>query len=176
MKSLFERAKERGVHPKTLWALEEFEAAIATNPKDASAYANLAGHWHYRKQYADALSNLNIALDFQPNHIGALCIRCDLFATCPDDTIRNGQQAIQDAQTAIDAAKTNGNLDGAWYERMLNRLLAAAYAENGNYQRAVEIETESLKLAITKSATRNINEHLDKFRNLEPIRSDTGIR
>ena len=132
--------------------------------------------WHYRKKYADALSNLNKALEFQSDHIRALNYRCDLLATCPDASIRNGSQAIQDGQAAIKLAKLAGRLDGAWFERMLNRLLAAAYAENGEFDVAIEIEIESLKLAITKSATRRINEHLEKYRNCQPIRSETGMR
>ena len=58
---------------------------------------------------------------------------------------------------------------------MLNRILAASYAEIGEFERAIEIETESLKLAIAKSAVSKINEHLVKYRNSIAIRSDTGI-
>ena len=175
MKSLIKRASKLGIHPKTLLAMDEFEAAIAEYPKDASAYANMGRWWHINKNYYDALSHLNTALEYDTNHFWARCSRSDLCATCPNDLIRNGKKAIDDAKTAIKIAKTQGMLDGAWRERMLNPLLAAAYAEDGQFHQAIEIENESMKIATTKSAARTINEHLQQYRLNKPIRSETGI-
>ena len=175
MKSLVQRAKKRGIDPKTLWALEEFEAATAKNPNDATAFANMGRWWHTKQKYVDSLSHLTRALELDNRNLLALYSRGDLLATCPDDSIRNGRQAINDITCAIEIAKQTGWLDGAWRERMLNRILAAAYAETGQFQTAIDIENQSAKLAITKSATRRIDEHLEEYKNRKPIRSKNGI-
>jgi len=113
-------------------------------------------------------------LSFSPDTLGRFAAAA-IFLLPAHNSVRDGEQAVRDAETALEVAKADGKLDGSWYERMLNRLLAAAHAENGDFDRAIDIETKSLKLAITKSATNRINEHIEKYRNCEPIRSETGI-
>ncbi len=175
MKSLFERAKERGIHPKTLLSIETFEKAMQKDPRDASAYARIGRWWHLTKSYAKSVSMLNKAIELAPKNFDARLFRADLLGTCPDRTVRNSLQAVDDAEIAIAIAQSNNMFDGSWQERRLNRVLAAALAENGEFERAIQIETQSLEIAITKAATHRITNHIASFRQRKAIRSDTGI-
>ncbi|QDT48177.1 hypothetical protein Pan258_22170 [Symmachiella dynata] len=175
MNPLFERAKERGVDPKTLIALEKFESDIARDPYDAYAYANMGCWWHWKQEYAKALDHLNTAIRLDGNFAYALCSRADLRATCPDAAYRDSEAAVDDATKAFNIARIEGRLNQDWQHRMFLRVLAAAHAEAGNYGAAIEIENEALRFTITKSATRKITTRLAKYESCEPIRDERGI-
>lgn len=175
MNPLFERAKARGVDPKTLLALEQFEADVTRDPNDEYAYANIGRFWHFRGEYAKALDHYNTAIRLVPCFAYALCARADLRSTCPDPVFRDGESAVRDATEAVNVARDNGEFRENWLHRMYLRVLAAAYAEAGNFTVAIETEQEALAFAITKSAISKINHHLAKYGLREPIRDEHGV-
>lgn len=85
-----------------------------------------------------------------------------LLATSPFDGVRNGPQAVTLALQAVERNRSPGYLD----------TLAAAYAEAGKFDRAVEIQLEALKL-VPEDETALVSElqsHLEAFRAGEPWR------
>ena len=69
-----------------------------------------------------------------------------LQATCPNDKFRDGKEALENAHKA---SQLNGSKD--W--RLIG-ILAAAYAESGDFDKAKEWEAKAIELAATdKSAT-----------------------
>jgi tetratricopeptide (TPR) repeat protein len=62
-----------------------------------------------------------------------------VLATCPDDSVRNGIQAVQYAEKAC-------RLTGFKQSGMINTL-AAAYAESGRFPEAVATAQTAIKLA-----------------------------
>lgn len=56
------------------------------------------------------------------------------YATCPKNEYRNGKKAVEYAEKAVSISRTGNNLD----------TLAAAYAESGNFEKAVQIEQEAI--------------------------------
>lgn len=175
MNPILKRAKARGVGPKTLIVLEQFEADVARDPNDAHAYATMGNWWHYEEQYAKALDQLNMAIHLDPRFAYALCARADLQSTCPDPVYRNGDSAVKDATDALNIAHQDGQLKQDWQHRMYLRVLATAHAEAGNFDTAIEIQKEALAFTITKSATREIKAHLSKYELREPIRDKHGV-
>ena len=88
-------------------------------------------------------------------------------ATCPDDTIRNGSEAVVLA-TAVSKAGP-----GASCQTL--DILAAAYAEDGDFAKAVETAEQGLALARAKpeagSLAKNIEARLINYRAGKPWRS-----
>ena len=62
-----------------------------------------------------------------------------VFATCPDDSIRDGRRAVELAEKAL-------RLSGSKIP-MVFRVLAAAYAENGRFSQAIETAQRGADLA-----------------------------
>ena len=63
-----------------------------------------------------------------------------MFATCPDESIRNGVKAVQLAEQALQLSGGKNPL--------IFRTLAAAYAESGSFSEAIETAQRGLELAV----------------------------
>jgi tetratricopeptide (TPR) repeat protein len=163
------------VDPKTELTIAEFLRAIKKNPKDAYAYFNMGLWWHWKGQYGKALDHYNLAICHFPKFAYALSARASLRATCPDPTWRDGQAALEDAKLAIDYAAYISELDGSWKQRQYLQILAAAFAECGDFAQAIHWQNAALQLAITKSAAEEIRSRLAVFEAGRPLRLDEGL-
>lgn len=175
MNPLFDRAIARGIDPKTLVMLERFEAATLKNPNDAQAYYSMGRWWHWKAEYAKALDHLNKAVQLDPTFSAALCARADLRATCPDPEYRDGAYAIDDATSALNLARAAGLLKNDWQHRMYLRIVAAAFAEAGDFAGALQVETELTNMAITKKTKLEGEQRMESYRVHKPIRLEKGL-
>ena len=69
----------------------------------------------------------------------ALNGRAWLRATCPDETYRDGAKAIEDATKACELT--------GWNDLYCLDTLAAAFAEAGQFDKAVECQEKAIELA-----------------------------
>jgi len=88
-----------------------------------------------------------------------------LLSTSPFDEVRNGQQAVTLAMQAVQRNRSPSYLD----------TLAAAYAETGKFDRAVETQREALALARQQSepdaeVEQELETHLEAFEAGRPWR------
>jgi hypothetical protein len=67
---------------------------------------------------------------------GSLNALAWLLATCPDDTVRDGKQAVELATRACERTK--------WKDANIISTLAAAHAAAGNFEKAIEYEKRAL--------------------------------
>jgi tetratricopeptide (TPR) repeat protein len=160
---------------KTEWAVAHFERAIANNAEDHRAFCNMGLWWHWMGDYAKALEHYNEAIRLSPTFAYALSDRASLRATCPDATWRNGDAALDDAKKAMEYAAEAGEMDGSWKQRQYLQVLAAAYAECGDFAEAVRCQTAALQLAITKSSAGEIRTRLAGYESGRPTRVDGGL-
>ncbi len=90
-------------------------------------------------RYGEAVAAVEACLAEDPQCADALGAQAWMLATCPDDSFRDGQRALEAAQ----AAEQRSDAASFGWERSL----AAAYAELGQFDRAVEHAQNVLDLA-----------------------------
>jgi Tfp pilus assembly protein PilF len=117
-------------------------------------------------KYADALKEFNYLISLHPRNVTlarALGDRAWFQATCPDASFRNGQEAIKDAKAACSIM--------VWKDENMIETLAAAYAEVGDFNSAVQYAQQALAIKnISATDSKRIQRHLESFQQHKPIR------
>src|SRR5207253_3379988 len=123
-------------------AIFHCRAALLIQPENADAHTNLAIAADEKGQKAEAIQHYEKALAISPQSVSALTNLAWLLATCSDASFRNGTRAVELAGQA-------NQLSGGTNTLVL-RTLAAAYAESGQFGKAIEIARAALQLARTQ--------------------------
>jgi tetratricopeptide (TPR) repeat protein len=119
-------------------AIADFNEAIRLDPKDALAYYNRGVVWGDKKEYDRAIADFNEAIRLDPKDALAYGSRAWIWATCPDPKHRDGKRAVESATRACDLSD--------WKAAYALGTLAAAYAESGDFAKAVEYQEKAHKL------------------------------
>ena len=120
-------------------AIAHSEMALKFRPEDADAHTNL-GNALLQKGFADqAILHYEKALRTAPESAPTLNNLAQILATSSDAKFRNGTRAIQ---LANQADRISGGKNPAFI-----RTLAAAYAEDGQFNAAIDAAERALKLA-----------------------------
>ena len=120
-------------------AIPHLERALAISPGLVEARYYLGSALMIDGQKAQALAHWRQALSQAPDNVRLLNDTAWVLATCADAALRNGTEAVTLAGHAVDL--TSGR------EPALLATLAAAYAESGRFDRAVELEQRATDLA-----------------------------
>jgi protein O-mannosyl-transferase len=119
-------------------AIEEFRRAVRVWP-DFRAYDSLASALHQRGKTREAIANYTRAMELEPRSAVAPANLAWILASTTDDSLRNGSRALQ---LALKAEKLSGDIDP-----FSLHALAAAYAETGNYSKAIETARRAVAFA-----------------------------
>lgn len=111
-------------------AIASYEEALRRRPDLVMAHQNLGIAHLQGGAFATARVQFEAALALDPDHVGSLNNLAWLLATCPDDAVRDGTAAVRHAERAV--RLTSGEDPEAL------DTLAAAYAEAGRFDAAVE--------------------------------------
>jgi tetratricopeptide (TPR) repeat protein len=113
-------------------ALADYNQALRLNPRNGFHVYSRADLCANMKQYSQAIADFEESIRVG----GGWCSQPDLvwlLATCPDEKHRNGKQAVELAE------------DGQFERKELEwECLAAAYAEVGQFDKAVEWQKKAL--------------------------------
>jgi protein O-mannosyl-transferase len=119
-------------------AVKELRAALQLQP-DIDARIQLAGLLTQTGHFGDAVAEYRQALAAQPDLVAALSNLAWLLATCPDQTVRDGAQAVRLAERAC--------RDTDFKQAQPVGVLAAAYAEAGRFSDAAATAQKAIDLA-----------------------------
>jgi tetratricopeptide (TPR) repeat protein len=112
-------------------AVEDFSHAVSLTPQDAERYVDRGDALQSLGRWVEAEQDYRRALNLDRNLADALRNLAWLLATCPEQSIRRGNDAVQLARLANAAA-------GETAEYRFAETLAAAYAETGQWGPAEE--------------------------------------
>jgi tetratricopeptide (TPR) repeat protein len=141
------------------------EASVKDFPFNIAARDNLGVLLVQAGDVHGAITQWEASLQIDPNDGNALNNLAWIFATYPDDSIRNGQRAVRLAESAT-------VLPGGDTPIVL-RTLAAAYAESGDFAKAMETARQAVELAESQgnfSLVETLRHELELYHVRKPYR------
>ncbi|MEX0642619.1 MAG: tetratricopeptide repeat protein [Pirellulales bacterium] len=144
-------------------AATDFSEAIKRNPRDDDALLGRACALVRLGRYGLAVSDLNNTIELKPKNEFAHMMLAMIFASCPDDTARDGQKAVASAKRACELTEWKSPLRVQW--------LACAHAEAGEFDEAVRRIEQAIELA-DEARQAGLGELLELFRARKPFRFD----
>jgi tetratricopeptide (TPR) repeat protein len=120
-------------------ALAYFNEAIRLMPQFAIAYHDRGNVHLAKKNYRSAIADYQHMIRLAPQHPWGYFALAHLLASCPKAELRDGRKAMEYAKKGCELAKwqSPGGLDA----------LAVAYAEVGDFQKAVQWQEKALTSA-----------------------------
>ena len=146
-------------------AIKDFNRAIRLNPESAIAFLNRGEAYLIKKKYKNAKSDFEKAFKLSPTLADAANGLGWLLATCPKDQFRDASTAIEFAQKACELSK--------WKNWSYMDTLAAAFAEKGDFEKAIEMESKALEMAPEEEKSQ-CQQRLALYKGKKPFRSEFG--
>jgi tetratricopeptide (TPR) repeat protein len=148
-------------------AIEAFERVVEKEPGDLAAQYNLANAYRTTGKITDAVELYERILKMDSNMILAANNLAWIRATHPSATLRNGAEAVRLAEDLCQKTQFQqpGFLD----------TLAVAYAEAGQFEKAVETVQRAIALATQAGDSRaaaEMQRRLELFERKQPYRSE----
>lgn len=140
--SVSEKAWHLSRSGKPLEAIELLNAALEKDPNNPELLLTRADCFYTAGDGRKAIAECEHILKLKPTRLQRMIIFNNMayhLATSPDDDLRDGKRAVDFAETAklLQEEPSADVID----------TLAAAYAEAGEFDKAIEAEREAIKLA-----------------------------
>ncbi len=142
-------------------ALTDFNRAIRLDKQFPSYYRNRGLAWYAKHDYGKAVADFNQAIRLDPNYPEAYRFLAWLQATCPDQQYRNGQMALKNANRYDQL--TGGKTPSC-------SLLAAAYAETGDFDKARQWIDKAIELDKNEKQKKVHRSQLELYKKSQPCR------
>ncbi len=126
-------------------AVPEFERALQISPNMVRAQSHLGMALVMKGRAAEGLAQWRQVLKEEPDNPQVLNDAAWLLATWPDASIRNGKEAVKLGAHAVQITSAK--------ESSILGTLAAAYAETGDFDKAIEAEKLATDLAKQQGKT-----------------------
>jgi tetratricopeptide (TPR) repeat protein/peroxiredoxin/mono/diheme cytochrome c family protein len=146
-------------------AYAQFEKAGETDTKNPLVFEHLAWIRMKQERMGEALAHFRRALACEPGNPRLMNGVAWVLATDPGDAVRNGKEAVQLAEAACRVSEFRS-------EQFLDTL-AAAYAEAGQFDRAVETAQRAMALCQElgkQELAASVGERLQLYREKRPYR------
>jgi len=124
---------------QTAAAIADLDTVLRLDSDNVEVYCLRGKLREHAGEYGLALYDFNLAAQRQPDDPAVLNYLAWLLATAPDAQLRDGRRAVTSALRAVEIenAKEWDTID----------TLAAAFAETGNFAKAIHSQNEALRLA-----------------------------
>ncbi len=143
-------------------AIVAYREAVRLDPKHASAHHNLGITLEEKGDLEGAVRNFEEAIRSDPKYARSYNELAWLLAAGPDH-IRDGKRAVEHATRACELT--------GWKDAGVLDTLAAAYAEVGDFEKAVEYQKRTLALqAFEKEYGKGLRERLELYTRRQPYR------
>ncbi|MGD8343907.1 MAG: tetratricopeptide repeat protein, partial [Desulfobacterales bacterium] len=116
-------------------AIADYSKAIEIRPRYAEAYNNRGFAHTQTGNLKSALNDYTRALEINPFFVDAYNNKAWILATCSDQRIRDGGQAVRLATKAVELKPNISSMD----------TLAAAHAATGSFEAAVDLQTQAIQ-------------------------------
>ena len=126
-------------------AIPHLQEAVKIIPDYAVAQYNLGNALLQVGRSEEAIENYRMAIQINSDYVDALNSLSWILATCPDASLRNGAEAVEDGQKAC--ALTH------YQKPLIVETLAAAYAEAGRFPEAIATAEKAGELATDDGLT-----------------------
>jgi tetratricopeptide (TPR) repeat protein len=140
-----------------------FNKALEFDPKEAQAHLQLARLYLRGRDVRNAVDHYRAAVRLDPQQVTTVANLVWILSTSEDDSMRNGTEALGLARQ-VDQS-TNGQ------HPMVLRSLAAAYAETGDFQNAIETAENAMAIANDPQFEQSVAYDLNLYRAGKPCRS-----
>ena len=131
-------------------AIDDYNKAIELAPEDAGVYFNMGKSYQKLGQYDRSIANYSKAIELNPHYAEAYNNFAFLLATTKDKKYIDGRKALQFALKAVGLSNNNpANWD----------TLAAAYAELGEFSKAIGAQTKAVLILKSKGNKASAKEY-----------------
>jgi tetratricopeptide (TPR) repeat protein len=150
-------------------ASADYDQVARLNPRDANDY-RFRGNANFTKgDYKAAAFDFEKAVQLSPRDYDALHSLAWFQATCPEDSLRNGKEALEKSLRACELSR--------WQSADVVDTLAAAYAEQGDFDDAVKYETQAVNMkGVYALKRKRMQERLDLYRQHKPYRKECKLK
>ena len=124
-------------------AIQEYQQTLALIPNSAQAHFRYGQALQTQHRFQPAIAEYQKTLELDFHHLPVRISLAWLLATCPDASLRDGNRAVE-------LAKQAGALAGIESPQLLDTQ-AAAYAEAGQFDKAIETAQRALNLNATQN-------------------------
>lgn len=144
-------------------AIADYDEALRIDPTRATTCHNRGLTWKKKSEFAKAVADFDRALELDPKNNSTYESLAWLRATCPNPEFRDGRKALASATRACEmsASKRAQSLC----------VLAAAYAEIGDFDNAVETQKKALDIA-SEDEREYFSEILETYQRRRPYREE----
>lgn len=146
-------------------AIEHFRKTLALQPDNIDALSGLGTALIATRKAHEAAAAFEHALKVDPDARMSLNGLAWILATSPDPSLRDGPRAIQLATRGVELSRQQ--------EPFVLRTLACAYAEAGQFDQAIAVARQALKLAESQSnsdLTNKLRLEIDLYETNLPLR------
>lgn len=148
-------------------AIEQYSKVIEQDDDNFLALRHRGDAYITIGQHRAAMADFEAALKTQPNDSMLLNNLAWLLATSPDDDVRDGPRAIELATRASDVTE--------YKEAFILSTLAAAYAENGDFEEAEKWSQKAVELNDNENQAEQLTEELESYQARKPWRERQTI-
>jgi protein O-mannosyl-transferase len=150
-------------------AMVHYRKFLELDPANVEARNTLGTALIQQGHIREAIEQWQEVLATQPENGNAASNLAWVFATCPEDSIRDGTRAVELGERALRIS--GGKIP------MIYKVLAAAYAENGRFADAIETARQGAGLATSQgnpALAAELESNIALFQSDTPLR-DPGI-
>lgn len=147
--------------------LELFSRYIEIKPNESAGYINRGHVFFHLEKYKEAMADCDKAIELDPQSPAALYNLAVLLATCPDVRYRDGKRAVELAKRIYEIGGGQDPDDLA--------ILAAAYAEAGDFKAAVKWQRKALAGLVEdgdKKKRKEMEKRLELYLHGQPYRDE----